>query len=50
MSARLKFCNFVILQIYLSLTFFGTINVMTNVGFKILQYSPKYQTFTSIQV
>jgi hypothetical protein len=25
--------------------FFGTINVMTNIGFKRLQYSPKYQTF-----
>ena len=29
---------------------FGTINVMTNIGFKRLQYSPNYQTFTSIQV
>jgi hypothetical protein len=41
----------VTLQIYLSLTFLvHTINVMTNIGFKRLQYSPKYQTFTSIQV
>jgi hypothetical protein len=26
------------------------INVTTNIEFKRLQYSPKYQTFTSIQV
>jgi hypothetical protein len=38
-------------SLYLFVVFIHFISyVMTNIGFKRLQYSPKYQTFTSIQV